>query len=89
MDDAPNCFWAYILEDQEGRFYIGHTDNLDRRVAEHNTPEKIGTKYTHKKGPWRLVWHEEHETRSDAMRRERFIKSRKSSAWISKYLLNR
>ncbi len=89
MNDAPNCFWTYILEDQEGRFYIGHTDNLDRRVAEHNTPEKIGTKYTHKNGPWRLVWQEEHETRSEAMRRERFIKSRKSSAWIRKYLLNR
>ena len=82
-------FWVYILENPQGKFYIGHTDDLERRLTEHNSDEKVGTKYTHKNGPWRPLWTEEHPTRASAVRRERFIKSRKSAAWIRKYLLRR
>ena len=78
----------YVLESADGRFYVGQTDDLNRRVAEHNAPDD-GRKFTHKGGPWRLVWQESHPTRAEAMRRERFIKSRKSAAWIRRHLLNR
>jgi len=80
---------VYILENPQGRFYVGQTDDLDRRLAQHNDPETRSGKYTHKNGPWELVWSEKHATRSAAMRRERFIKSRKSAAWIRQYLLGR
>ncbi len=63
-------FWTYILENPDGRFYIGHADNLERRLAEHNADEKVGRKYTHKNGPWPLVWSEPHLTRGEAVRRE-------------------
>jgi predicted GIY-YIG superfamily endonuclease len=89
LDEKAGPFWVYILEDPDERFYIGHTDNLHRRLAEHNDRLRSKTKCTAKHGPWRLVWSEEHPTRSAAMQRERFIKSRKSSAWIRKYLLGR
>ena len=79
----------YVIENARGRFYIGHTDDLDRRFAEHNDPDGSKSKYTRKHGPWRLVWSQQHPTRADAMRRERFIKSRKSAAWIRKHLLAR
>ncbi len=79
----------YILENPSGRFYVGHTDDLDRRVAEHNSPEKVGTKYTHKNGPWNLVWSEPQKTRPEAMARERQIKAMKSSRWIREELLHR
>ena len=87
MGDKEGPFWVYILQNQEGRFYIGSTDDLNRRLTEHNSSDKILSKFTHKHGPWELVWQEEHPTRADAMQRERFIKSRKSAAWIRKYLL--
>ncbi len=79
----------YILENPVGRFYVGHTDDLDRRVAEHNSTERVGTKYTHKNGPWALVWSEAYAGRVQAMTRERQIKSMKSARWIRENLLNR
>ncbi len=82
-------FWAYILINTRGQFYIGHTGDVERRVLEHNADAKIGRKHTHKHGPWRLVWSEEHPTRSEAMLREKQIKSMKSARWIKENLLNR
>ena len=82
-------FWVYVLENPSGRFYIGQTDELARRVAEHNSADPTGARYTRKNGPWRLVWSEPHPTRADAMQRERKIKGMKSSRWIRENLLSR
>ncbi|MBN1816571.1 MAG: hypothetical protein JW828_04375 [Sedimentisphaerales bacterium] len=45
------AFWVYILENPQGRFHIGHTDNIERRLSEPNPEEKTGTQYTHKISP--------------------------------------
>jgi putative endonuclease len=82
-------YWVCVLENAHGRLYVGSTDDLSRRVTEHNSPEKVGSKYTHKHGPWRLVWSEEHQTRSSAVRREKAIKRMKSAVWIRGKLLGR
>ena len=82
-------FWVYVMENPRGEPYIGHTDNLTRRMAEHNSEEKIGTKYTHKHGPCKMVWSEEHSGRASAMARERAIKAMKSTKWIRRELLKR
>ena len=81
--------WVYILENPEGRFYIGSTADLAVRLEQHNSDQKVGTKYTHKNGPWQLVWQERHPDRSSAMRREKQIKSMKSAKWIRGQLLKR
>ena len=57
-------FYVYVLENPPGRFYIGHTDDLPRRLVEHNDPGRAKSKYTAKHGPWRLVWSERHTTRA-------------------------
>jgi len=80
-------YWVYILQNPVGRFYIGHTDNLVVRVASHNRIDKISGKFTRKNGPWFLVWSEEHPDRSSATRREREIKSWKSTRMIRTQLL--
>ena len=82
-------YWVYILENPRGKLYIGHTDDLDRRIEQHNNPQAGSGKYTHKHGPWRLVYQEACQSRSEAVRRERFIKARKSPRWIRDHLLNR
>jgi putative endonuclease len=66
-------YWVYILENPLGRFYIGSTGNLDDRIAQHNAEEKVGTKFTHKYGPWSLVWKEKHLSRSSAVKKEKRI----------------
>jgi len=80
-------FWVYVLENPAGRFYIGHTPDLAKRLQEHNTPMLGEMSWTHKHGPWRLVWKEAHATRGQAVKRERQIKRTKSARWIRAHLL--
>jgi putative endonuclease len=63
--------------------YIGQTNNLERRIEEHNTREG---RYTSNKGPWKLIFKEEFASRSLAMRREKFLKSGKGREYIKKNL---
>jgi len=79
--------WVYILQNPAGRFYVGHTDNLENRIASHNRTDKISGKFTRKNGPWTLVWSEQCQDRPMAMQRERQIKHWKSSLLIRKRLL--
>jgi len=81
-------FWVYVLQNPDGHFYVGHTDNLRNRVASHNRTDRVIGKFTRKNGPWVLVWSEEYPSRSIAMRRERQIKSWKSARLIRTRLLN-
>ena len=73
-------FYLYVLRSiSTGRFYIGHTENLARRVSEHNSNR---TPSTRNRGPWELVYSEEFATRSEATQRERALTRMKSHAWI-------
>ena len=71
-------FWTYILHSQStGRYYCGHTDDLNRRISQHNNPEYTSTRTTKiLKGPWAIVWSRECPSRGDAMKLERSIKKR-------------
>ncbi len=40
--ERPMAFWVYVLENPQGRFYIGHTDNLERHLPEYNPKRKSG-----------------------------------------------
>lgn len=67
--------FVYILECCDGTYYTGWTTNLDERVKTHN--EGIGpkaAKYTRSRRPVRLVYFEEYETKSEALKRECAIK---------------
>jgi putative endonuclease len=72
--------YLYILQSESSRrFYVGSTDDLARRVSEHqrgHTPSTCG------RGPWKLAYKEEFETLLDARRRELEIKRWKSSRMI-------
>ena len=56
--------------------YIGVTNNLERRVKEHNT-SKLGAKYTSVRRPVELVYYENCSDRVDASKREYEIKQLK------------
>ncbi len=80
-------FWVYVLQYPAGRFYVGHTSDLELREFSHNRTDRIMGKYTRKHGPWHLVWSEPHPDRSAAMSREKRIKAWKSSRMIRIHLL--
>ena len=75
----------YIIESiSTGQRYIGHTNNLERRLEEHNDPEHKPTKYTSKQtGPWKLIHQEKYSSRSEAMKRERWLKSGAGRQWLN------
>ena len=64
-------FHVYILQNPDGRFYVGQTQDLTSRLSSHNPAGPCEGKFTRKNGPWSLVYHETYPTRSGAMRRER------------------
>ena len=61
-----------MLHCHTGKFYVGHTDNLDRRIAEHETGQIAGFTADHL--PVKLVWSETFDTRRDALEVERKLK---------------
>jgi putative endonuclease len=56
------------------RFYIGLTENVFVRLAQHNAG---ASKWTAKFGPWELVHQERYENYSDARKRELLLKKQK------------
>lgn len=64
--------YTYILSCADGTLYTGWTNDLDRRLAAHNAGK--GGKYTRSRLPVSLVYHEEFETKEEAMSREWAIK---------------
>ena len=64
--------YTYILSCADGTLYTGWTNDLDRRLAAHNAGK--GGKYTRARLPVSLVYHEEFETKEEAMSREWAIK---------------
>ncbi|MDY6951388.1 MAG: GIY-YIG nuclease family protein [Thermodesulfobacteriota bacterium] len=73
-------YHTYILRSETtGRFYIGSTDDLERRLAQHNDAKYTGSKTTKRfSGPWKLAYREAFASRSEAMIREKQIKAWKS-----------
>ncbi len=65
-------FWAYMLHCRGGAFYVGHTDNLDYRIGQHQSGLVAG--YTANHLPVELVWSWDFPTRHEAKEAERRIK---------------
>jgi putative endonuclease len=73
-------FIVYIMRSlSTGNLYIGQTEDLPRRLTEHRTG--LG-RYTRRRGPWQLVYQEEYTTRSEAMKREKALKSGQGREWL-------
>ncbi|MBX7044650.1 MAG: GIY-YIG nuclease family protein [Ignavibacteria bacterium] len=75
-------FFTYILISlSTEKIYIGHTENLDRRLEEHNSLNRKSS-YTSKRGPWKLIFKKEFETKSEASKFEAYLKSLKNKKYI-------
>jgi putative endonuclease len=77
-------FFVYVLENEITlKHYTGFTSDLTQRVGQHNHGV---TKSTKNRGTWKLVHHEEFATRSEAMTREKFLKSGKGRQELNELL---
>ena len=64
-------FFVYILKCSDGSYYAGHTDQMEARLAAHQSGHISG--YTNDRRPVELAFLEELSSRDDAFRRERQI----------------
>lgn len=67
-------YYFYILRCSDNSLYCGQTNNLQRRINEHNFDKNKSAKYLRVKKPVKLVYSEEYSTLQEAMKREWQIK---------------
>jgi len=65
-------YYVYLLKDRFGKIYIGHTNNLKRKLQEH---AKGRSKYLRLRRPVKLIYYEAYLSAEDARERERSLKN--------------
>jgi predicted GIY-YIG superfamily endonuclease len=66
------AFWTYMLHCRGGYFYVGHTDDLERRLGQHFAGELAGFTADHQ--PVELAWAQDFPTRDEAKSCEQQLK---------------
>lgn len=67
-------YYVYILRNPAGKYYVGYSKDVEERLKKHNGGGSVWTK-NHR--PWDIIYTEEYETRTEALKREKEIKSYK------------
>ena len=73
-DERVKMFFVYVIVSEERglRFYVGFSNDDERRLLEHNAGK---TKSTKGYRPWKLFYKEEYKNLEEAIRREKYLKS--------------
>lgn len=84
-------YYVYLLQSEmDGRYYIGYTSNLKRRLIEHNKGLNFSTKSAK---PWKIIFFEGYLDEKDAKRREKYLKTSQGARllkrMIKEYLYNK
>ena len=70
----PAAYRVYVLQNSEGRFYVGVSDDVARRLQQHNGGE---SRWTKGRGPWIAVWQSDELSLSEARKLENRLKRQK------------
>lgn len=73
-ESNQSMYYFYILRCLDNSLYCGQTNNLPRRIKEHNENKSKSAKYLRNKKPIQLVYSERYETLQEVMKREIQIK---------------
>ena len=71
------AYYVYVLQNLEGKFYIGITDDVNRRIEDHNDGR---SRWTKSRGPWALVWQSQNLSLGDARKLENLLKRQKGGS---------
>jgi putative endonuclease len=78
-------YYTYILKSSvDGTKYIGHTNNLKKRLQDHNQHQ---SKYTSTKAPYMLIWYCAFLDKNKAIAFEKYLKSSSGFAFSNKRLI--
>ena len=76
--------YVYVLRSKrDSKFYIGSTNDLKRRVKEHQHGKNASTA---KRLPLKLIYFEGHLSKEDAVRREKYFKTAKGKTTLRQVL---
>ena len=76
-------FYVYLLESHNGCHYVGSTNDLKRRIHEHNSKQNIATKAN---APWVVIFYEAYVHKADSLRREKYLKTTQGRQALSRML---
>ncbi|MDD5544976.1 MAG: GIY-YIG nuclease family protein [Acidobacteriia bacterium] len=80
-------YFVYILRSlKDNRFYIGSTQDVEKRIRQHNAGYQPATRH---RIPFELVHVESFQNRSEATARERYLKKLKSHHYVEQWILTR
>jgi predicted GIY-YIG superfamily endonuclease len=68
------AYRVYVIQNREGRFYVGVSEDVARRLQQHNRGE---SRWTKGRGPWTIVWQSDDLSLSDARKLENHLKRQK------------
>ena len=66
-------FTVYVIKSREGYMYTGMTEDIELRLKQHN--EKLLSLWTKRGNNWKLVYKEEYEYKTEALKREKWFKT--------------
>ena len=79
-------YYLYVIQHSlTGRLYIGITDNVEKRLKEHNKPSNAGYTRT-KSGNWLLVGSRKFSNKTEAFKEEQRLKRSKNKKYILWYI---
>lgn len=82
-------FTVYVIRSQStGKIYIGQTLDLTKRLARHNgfLPVKKTSFTARNKGPWMIVYKKNYDSRKEALKREKYLKSHHGRNYLKELL---
>lgn len=80
-------FYTYaIYNKSNGKIYIGQTENLEQRLKLHNNKQFVRSYTVKFSGTWEIIYKEEFLTRSEALKREKQLKSYRGREFIKKHI---
>ncbi|HMB65387.1 MAG TPA: GIY-YIG nuclease family protein [Patescibacteria group bacterium] len=79
-------YYVYVIQSEvDGRLYVGLSENIEKRLKEHNTRQVFSTKGYR---PWKLVYKEKVRNRQEARKREKYFKSGSGKEYLKEKINN-
>lgn len=79
-------YHVYVIRSEEGFRYTGFTENIEKRLIEHN--EKKLSLWTKRGTNWDLIYKEEFEDKTEALKREKWFKTGVGRDFLKKNILD-
>ena len=86
MNDFSEKYFIYVIKSKEGFHYTGLTSDLETRLEEHN--KKSLSFWTKRGTEWKIIYEEEFNNYTEALKREKWLKSGTGRDYLKKNVIN-